>query len=927
MKPFYTILTNYGKTTLAEALAAQKPLEIPHMAVGDGGGSYYEPVEEQTNLRNERWRGDLNDLRTDDELQGQVIAEAIIPHDIEDGDWTAREIGLFDAKGGLVAVGKYPETYIPSADSGAKTQVYINIVVKVDNVAAVQLIVDHGQVLASKLFVLGKGYGITGSFESGLLEIKSLTQPFQLVLFEKENVLYRWVGEFPKSVPANSSPMELGGIGIGAWMRVGGLSTAQVDSINDLRQLDTRIFNDQDRLLVLSYHQEKNYGGGFFRYEANNSDVDDGVMIIAPISGTGRFVREVLDNQLYISYEIAGADITGIEPSEDAIVRAHLAANRLGVQLKQNRGKFRISKPVEVSVKTDVDLKGSEFVFDDNLNINKMFSVKPTTDLVTVNVNNQNFVGGNTVIPELAIYENAVVSINSKDIDIYRNGDRNSPVYKRDIVEVRKGGSLSHPLIYTMTTQVSVVVNQLEKSKLIFNAPSITIGNSLIASFIYSTRNDVIVYASGVKRTDDSIVNRIITYFEPHNCRDNVLDAIAVDNSNYFETASAYGISGGSVIRQGARNYHGAGDWGLMDGNTIRDGFATDITAARVGVHAQAFNFTAERCTLKEKAIQISGRGTLIARDCKKFCVGIGGTAGYVNALIDLRADYGSEWVGDIIVDNPELNCGNLALTDAETGIVRLHADNIDFGREVFYPRRIIINGGALTASTNSNAAPNLNIVELFRYPTSQTTFSRKLPQFIKIVDLNVRIPAGSGVVRINPMRLPGQAATGFYGDMSVEVTGNIFPSSIPSVVIARTGITLNVDIADIYQATTGYTANFTFNNSIVDAVFVSPASFSLTLNSCDALNVDGYTGEGRNGKGIVCHNASRIRAGRYSGGGVTHMYLNSLFKAGAGNIELSGGIARASGNSIEKNAQITFAAGNTKSMLINGYCDSNKFD
>ncbi|WP_161595420.1 hypothetical protein, partial [Providencia rettgeri] len=520
------------------------------------------------------------------------------------------------------------------------------------------------------------------------------------------------------------------------------------------------------------------------------------------------------------------------EPSEDAIVRAHSVANRLGVQLKQNRGKFRISKPVEVSVKTDVDLKGSEFVFDDNLNINKMFNVKPTVNLIEANVNNQNFVNGNTVVPELAIYENAVVSINSKDVDIYRNGDRNSPVYKRDIVEVRKGGTLSHPLIYTMTTQVSVVVNQLEKSKLIFNAPSITIGNSLIASFIYSTRNDVTVNASGVKRTDSSTVNRIITYFEPHNCRDNVLDAIAVDNSNYFETASAYGISGGSVIRQGARNYHGAGDWGLMDGNTIRDGFATDITCARVGVHAQAFNFTAERCTLKEKAIQISGRGTLTARDCKKFCVGIGGTAGYVNALIDLRADYGSEWVGDIIIDNPELNCGNLALTDAETGIVRLHADNIDFGREVFYPRRIIINEGALTASTNSNAAPNLNIVELFRYPTSQTTFSRKLPQFIKIVDLNVRIPAGSGVVRINPMRLPGQAATGFYGDMSVEVTGNIFPSSIPSSVIARTGITLNVDIADIYQATTGYTANFTFNNSIVDAVFVSPASFSLTLNS-----------------------------------------------------------------------------------------------
>ncbi|HAT8009587.1 TPA: phage tail protein, partial [Providencia stuartii] len=151
MTPFYTILTNYGKTALAEALAAQLPLEIPHMAVGDGSGAYYDPVEDQTNLRNELWRGDLNDLRTDANVQGQVIAEAIIPMGI-DGDWTVREIGLFDAKGGLIAVGKYPETYIPSALSGAKSQVHISIIINVDNVAAVQLIVDHGQVLASKLY-------------------------------------------------------------------------------------------------------------------------------------------------------------------------------------------------------------------------------------------------------------------------------------------------------------------------------------------------------------------------------------------------------------------------------------------------------------------------------------------------------------------------------------------------------------------------------------------------------------------------------------------------------------------------------------------------------------------------------------------------------------------------------------------------------
>ncbi|WP_338564800.1 phage tail protein [Providencia hangzhouensis] len=229
MTPFYTILTNDGKTALAEALAAQLPLEIPHMAVGDGGGAYYDPVEAQTNLRNELWRGDLNDLRTDANVQGQVIAEAIIPMGIE-GDWTVREIGLFDAKGRLIAVGKYPETYIPSVLSGAKSQVHISIIINVDNVAAVQLIVDHGQVLASKLYVNERGYGSVGSFERGLFHITQLTTSLQWVLFEKENTLYHWTGEFPKVVTKNSTPLSSGGIGAGKWQAINQNSRAEVNN-------------------------------------------------------------------------------------------------------------------------------------------------------------------------------------------------------------------------------------------------------------------------------------------------------------------------------------------------------------------------------------------------------------------------------------------------------------------------------------------------------------------------------------------------------------------------------------------------------------------------------------------------------------------------------------------------------------------------
>lgn len=340
MTPFYTILTNYGKTALAEALAAQKKLEIPHMAVGDGGGSYYDPLEAQTNLRNELWRGDLNDLRTDDDIQGQVIAEAIIPMDI-DGDWTVREIGLFDKTGGLIAVGKYPEVYIPPALSGAKTQVHISIIIKIDNVAAVQLIVDHGQVLASKLFVRSKGYGIVGSFKSGLLEIKALSNSYQLVTFESEYGIqtYCWQGEFPKDVPIGSTPQTTGGIGDGAWARVGDASlrsdlgeiTKTYSNINEMKRDDGLYPGALVR--TNSYNALAKIGGATYRITSNNDGQNNCTKI--PINN-GDLSAELVWDSVNFDASWGGAKLDQSTDDADAIQQILTALGRMNNTYQDN---------------------------------------------------------------------------------------------------------------------------------------------------------------------------------------------------------------------------------------------------------------------------------------------------------------------------------------------------------------------------------------------------------------------------------------------------------------------------------------------------------------------------------------------------------------------------------------------------------------
>lgn len=61
------------------------------------------------------------------------------------------------------------------------------------------------------------GYITMDSFEDGA----TLTLPNQTLRYEANGEYYRWDGEFPKIVPAGSTPENSGGVGLGAWLSVG----------------------------------------------------------------------------------------------------------------------------------------------------------------------------------------------------------------------------------------------------------------------------------------------------------------------------------------------------------------------------------------------------------------------------------------------------------------------------------------------------------------------------------------------------------------------------------------------------------------------------------------------------------------------------------------------------------------------------------
>ncbi|WP_195940967.1 phage tail protein [Romboutsia sp. 1001713B170131_170501_G6] len=149
---FYTILTKIGKAKIANATALGTQLNIVKFHVGDGNGSYYNPTEEQTQLKNKLWEGNISSIRIDDENPNWVILEAVIPG--SDGGFMVREVGAVDSDGNLIAIGKFPETYKPIAGDGSVKDLILKMVLEISNTSSVTLKIDPTVILATKKDIL-----------------------------------------------------------------------------------------------------------------------------------------------------------------------------------------------------------------------------------------------------------------------------------------------------------------------------------------------------------------------------------------------------------------------------------------------------------------------------------------------------------------------------------------------------------------------------------------------------------------------------------------------------------------------------------------------------------------------------------------------------------------------------------------------------
>ena len=148
---FNCLITTLGQAKIATAFAGGTQINATHIAIGDGNGNAVTPSVSMLALVREVHRVNVSSITVNPQDPSQVIFEAVVPANV--GGWTARELGLFDNTGSLIAVANIGSVYKPTVAEGSAREMVVRIYAQVDQVSAINLVVDPSFFIATRSWV------------------------------------------------------------------------------------------------------------------------------------------------------------------------------------------------------------------------------------------------------------------------------------------------------------------------------------------------------------------------------------------------------------------------------------------------------------------------------------------------------------------------------------------------------------------------------------------------------------------------------------------------------------------------------------------------------------------------------------------------------------------------------------------------------
>lgn len=191
MVDYRTLITDVGKAKIALAIANTTTVPITEVAVGDANLVEYEPDGTETALKNEVYRGLVNNFIYDGGFPNQVTIESIIPS--TNGDFWIYEVGIFDTDGDMIAISNYPPDYKPTVLNGAVVEAIIHNVVQVANVSVLELAIDPTSVYINRLTFDAEVQDLQDTIET-IIDESRVEVYDEGVLIEPETAKMNFVG-------------------------------------------------------------------------------------------------------------------------------------------------------------------------------------------------------------------------------------------------------------------------------------------------------------------------------------------------------------------------------------------------------------------------------------------------------------------------------------------------------------------------------------------------------------------------------------------------------------------------------------------------------------------------------------------------------------------------------------------------------------
>lgn len=166
---YFTIVTDMGLAALAAAAQAGEKVAIANMAMGDGGGTEYEPNSSQTALVNEKWRGGISSYTKNG---SSFTVAAAMP--AETDAFTIRELALFLSDGTCFAVANAPSIPHQPPVDGAGTEFEAIMPFILENADSVIISVDPSGAISQDM--IGQPGGVAGLGEDGKIPAAQLPE-------------------------------------------------------------------------------------------------------------------------------------------------------------------------------------------------------------------------------------------------------------------------------------------------------------------------------------------------------------------------------------------------------------------------------------------------------------------------------------------------------------------------------------------------------------------------------------------------------------------------------------------------------------------------------------------------------------------------------------------------------------------------------